>query len=151
MRNSLFLLLVLLSACGGSSNSEETASRGTDEPIQPAKEETLKTWTLSSYGSTDTPNQIAEGIQVTLQMDLKEGKISGVAACNNYFGSINGDEDPYRFGKMGSTRKLCADAAVNEMETTFLAMMEKVTKMTFENQQLVLEVEGDQRMTFSAM
>ncbi len=147
-----FVLLSLLSACGGGgsdSNQKDPATSESEAETATETQDPLKTWQLSSYGPKDALMPVGEGIEVTLRMDLKEGKVSGLAACNNYFGSIKEDSEPYRFGQMGSTRKMCADEAVNQMETTFLSMMEKVQSMKIENNTLLLEVEGDQMLVFN--
>jgi heat shock protein HslJ len=147
-----FVLLSFLSACGGGgsdSNQEDSASADTEAETGTEAKDPLKTWQLTSYGPKDAMKPVGEGIEVTLRMDLKEGKVSGLAACNNYFGSIKDDAEPYRFGQMGSTRKMCADEAVNQMETTFLSMLEKVQSMKIENNTLSLEVEGDQMLVFN--
>jgi len=144
-----FILLSFFSACGGGSDSKQEDPSTTETETETETKDPLKTWKLTSFGPEGAMNSVGEGIEVTLRMDLKEGKVSGLAACNNYFGSIKDDAEPYRFGPLGSTRKMCADEAVNQMETTYLGMMEKVKSMKIENNTLSLEVEGDQMLVFT--
>lgn len=141
----VFTLASLLTACGGS--KEEPA---TEEPTTTQAESELKTWMLTSYGPTASPQTVAEGIEVTLQMDLGEGRISGKSACNRYTGSINDDSAPYRFGPIAGTRMMCAEEAVNQMEMTYLQLMEKVTAMKIENGVLTLDVEGGQMLSYAS-
>ena len=66
---------------------------------------------------------------VTLEVDKASNKVNGLAACNNYFGTaeINGTE--FKVRGVGSTRKMCADNALMELESKYLATLDKVVSI----------------------
>ena len=72
-----------------------------------------------------TPTAISSPVPgSTLTMSFKDGQVSGSSGCNTYSGSytVNGDE--LTFGPTATTRKACADQAVTDQETAFLAALE---------------------------
>lgn len=55
----------------------------------------------------------------------KDGRAYGNAGCNHWFASYQLDGDAIRFGPVGSTRKMCAPALM-EQEHRFLEAIGKV-------------------------
>ena len=54
-----------------------------------------------------------------------DGKVSGSAGCNNYFGPYETDGDQVKVGPLASTRKMCAGSeGVMEQEANFLRALQ---------------------------
>lgn len=87
-------------------------------------------WRLKSYTDANgTTTRIDDELVVTLEIDESNNKVSGLAACNNYFGqaTINGSE--ISIDGIGTTRKMCPNEAAMELENTYTALLSKVTKI----------------------
>jgi heat shock protein HslJ len=85
-------------------------------------------WRLKSYTDADgKTTRINDEHVVTLEVDESTSKVSGIAACNNYFGQaeINGSE--ISIAGIGTTRKMCADESAMELEQTYTKMLSNVT------------------------
>ncbi|MCP5169547.1 MAG: META domain-containing protein [Hahellaceae bacterium] len=68
---------------------------------------------------------------------LKDGKVTGNAACNRYFGSFELNDDQLVFDQLASTQTYCADALMDQ-ELRFLQTMERVAAWRIENGVLLL-------------
>ncbi|MDO4763471.1 MAG: META domain-containing protein [Flavobacteriaceae bacterium] len=77
--------------------------------------------------------------EITLR--IEEGRVSGNASCNNYFGNVIIDTATRHFsvGKLGVTRKACSKMSP---ESYFLKMLEKTNKYRLNRG--VLELYQDQ-------
>ena len=60
----------------------------------------------------------------TLTLQPEEGRVTGSAGCNRYFGSYEKDGTALSFGQAGATMMACAHGM--ELERSFLSMLEKV-------------------------
>jgi heat shock protein HslJ len=80
--------------------------------------------------------QVSEGLKTPSITVAKEGRISGNASCNNFFGSFETD-DAFRlkFSKMGSTMMACTDMS---LERDFLQNLERVDNFTLNGDTLSL-------------
>ncbi|MCP8463592.1 META domain-containing protein [Pseudomonas sp. ZM23] len=63
---------------------------------------------------------------ITLTLD-GNGRAYGSAGCNHWFASYTLDGDTLTFGPAGSTRKMCADALM-EQEGRFLKMLGEIQR-----------------------
>lgn len=54
---------------------------------------------------------IAGGVEPSLVFN-PDGKVTGHAGCNGYFGSVIIDGEAMSFGNLGATRKLCPEPAM---------------------------------------
>ncbi|WP_196941864.1 META domain-containing protein [Pseudooceanicola algae] len=111
------LTLALLSAC-----REET-------PIDPET-----TWQLHSLNGATVP----DAGRATLII-AEEGRLHGVAPCNNYGGSWTGVGQDFRIYGVFSTRKGCPDLPA---ETAFFAALNRVTTVDPGKDRLGLEGPG---------
>ena len=70
---------------------------------------------------------------------FQDGRVSGSAGCNNYFGSytLAPGSEALEIGELATTRMMCEDA-VMEQETAFLDAMAAVTEYAVEDQSLTL-------------
>ena len=108
-------------------------------------ESALKVWTLRFYGDPGNLTPVPSDMEVTLTMDLKENRISGKAACNNYTGNLEGAA----VGTVVATKKACPGPAM-EMETTYLKMLDLVTNSTIEGDKMIMTLEDGRQLVFGA-
>lgn len=59
-----------------------------------------------------------------LTATFADGRISGTAGCNDYSGTYSVDDTKISIGPLASTLRACADPAVGEQESQFLAALE---------------------------
>ena len=64
---------------------------------------------------------VIDMLQSTLEFQ-EPGQAGGNAGCNRYFGSVSLNGNEVTFGQMGSTRKMCAPAIMDQ-EQKFLAAL----------------------------
>ena len=70
------------------------------------------------YGRTWIAEEVAGqpvtgGIEPSLVVE-SDGKVSGHAGCNGYFGSVIIDGEAMSFGNLGATRMACAEPAMSQ-------------------------------------
>jgi heat shock protein HslJ len=81
---------------------------------------------------------VINGTTVTLNFGA-DGKVSGSAGCNNYFGPYETEGDQIKVGPLGSTRKMCATPeGIMEQEAQFLAALQAGTTFKITGNQLVI-------------
>jgi len=156
MKNTLILLLpcLLLLSCGPKTSDavvEPPPIIVPDNPVGAQPEEApddKNLWTLKAYGPANTMENVPDDITITMQMDLRNDKVAGKAACNNYFGSLKESDEGYRISGIGSTMMACADDRLNRAEAKFLEMLGKVTGYSFQERQLIMEVAGGRQLVF---
>ena len=56
---------------------------------------------------------VADGIEPSLIV-AADGKVSGNAGCNGYFGSVIVDGEAISFGNLGATQKACPEPAMSQ-------------------------------------
>ena len=112
----------LLFACSNES------SINTQEKIQPI--ELQQEWQLVSI------DNIATKVFSSLNVD-EQLKASGNLACNNFFGSLDLQENKLRISKMGSTRKMC-EPDVNTVEMTVSSTLSTWSKVKISEKKLTL-------------
>lgn len=78
----------------------------------------------------------APGVTSTL-MIAEDGKVSGNAGCNGFFGSAIIDNDAISFGNLGSTRMACPEPAMGQ-EDRMLKALDSTRGYRLEEQDLVL-------------
>jgi len=108
-----------------------------------------KKWRLKSYTIDGVIKKVSARFNVTLEVDNSTHKVTGVAACNNYFGQgmINGNE--FSITGIGSTRKMCAKTEVMELEAVFLKFLEEVVAIPpIRSIMMTLRTASGDEMTF---
>lgn len=75
-------------------------------------------WSKETDGSGDQPART-----IHFQAD---GKVTGFASCNNFFGSFVATDKTLEIGPLGTTRKACPEP-IMQQETAFLAAIESTT------------------------
>lgn len=74
---------------------------------------------------------------LTLTLDV-DGRAYGSGGCNHWFGSYQLDGENLSFGPLGSTRKMCAEALMEQEQHYFEALSEVQRWDTSATQQLQL-------------
>lgn len=98
----LALVGLVLVACGDDVNV------GSDE------------WVLQSYGDANNPGVMPDDAEATLAFDPTEGRVSGVAFCNRYFGPYELDGNNLSFEMLAQTEMACMGPNMMEAESAYL-------------------------------
>ena len=110
-------------------------------------------WTLVSYGDPNDPQAVLEGSEITAEFDSAEGRVSGSAGCNSYFGAYEVDGDRLTVGPVGSTEMYCMDPEnVMDQETAYLAALQSAASYQIVGDQLrIASEDGATVLTFAMM
>ena len=85
----------------------------------------------------------------TITFEPAEHKVSGVAACNRYFGTYSeADVRKLTLGQMGTTRMMCRNM---QQESEFLKMLGEVDSYTIDGDMLILQKDGEVISIFQAL
>lgn len=124
----------LLVACGGApaGSAENTAAEleGTE-------------WRLVEYGPADAPVASRPEPPITLTFE-EDGRIGGSGGCNSYGGTYQLDGQSLTMGQIQSTLMACADAAVTQQESAYLAALGSATTLQLDGDELTMAYEGGQ-------
>jgi heat shock protein HslJ len=104
-----------------------------------------RTWVVSELvvdGSAVAP---LEGTVITAKFE--DGGVSGIASCNNYFGSYTVDGDSLSFGPLGSTLMAC-EGPIQDQETAYLTLLSQVDAYAVDGDTLTLRSGGADIITF---
>ena len=95
-------------------------------------------WQLTHY-LDDAGEMTAGSPDITVDIEFSEGKLSGGAGCNRYFGGYElADDDQIRFtSQMGSTQMACAPQ-INRQEQLYLALLPQTASWKLEQGRLTL-------------
>lgn len=74
---------------------------------------------------------IVDRSMITLQFP-GEGRVAGSTGCNRYFGTVSIDGDRLSFSQLGSTRRACVPALMNQ-EQRFLEVIQSVSSYRIED------------------
>ena len=126
-----YLLPLLLFSCTATQQIEEKP----DTPLQLQGEWTLQTLRgVAPAASIPLPS---------LQIDLKENRISGNGGCNNYFASIEScSPTTLSFSAIGATRMLCLSDNIEN--AYFQTLQEVATYKIQENSLSLLNKQGEE-------
>lgn len=91
-----------------------------------------RTWVAEELSGKPT----AEGVTSTLVVS-EDGRVSGQAGCNGYFGSVIIDGAGMSFGNLGATRKACPEPMMAQ-ETSLLAALDNTRGYRLEEGDLLL-------------
>jgi heat shock protein HslJ len=133
-----FLVLTLVGIVIVATDDKDTSS-GTSSSIEDESSNNVSTdfsnevssWQLTSLVVAGDQVVIPEQANVTLNID--NSSFSGVAACNNYFGSFNYEEDKIVVSPIGSTQMFCQPPELMDLETQYLQALQSVTTASMQN------------------
>ena len=137
MRNTIKVLLAIflvsalwLAACGAGAEALED-----------------KTWVLESYGEPDSLKTVLEDTEINITFDSDEGKVTGSAGCNGYFGEYEVSGNKLSFpGPIGSTLMSCGEE-IDEQEILYLSALEDTESFKIEGDKLTINC-GQQVLVF---
>ena len=116
------ILLLLLSACGGSLSSDPL--KGT-------------AWTLTAIN--DTPALANTSVTV----EFADGQLGGSSGCNSYGGAYKASGNKITTDSINMTLMACLDAGVMEQESAFLGILQNAQTFELtEDQLLILSSDG---------
>ena len=96
-----------------------------------------RNWVVSQVLGTPA----APGVTATLLI-AEDGKVSGNAGCNGFFGSAIIDNDAISFGNLGTTRIACPEPAMGQ-EDRMLQALDSTRGYRLDSENLVLlDAEG---------
>lgn len=82
-----------------------------------------------------------------ISLEFASGQMSGHGPCNSLFGTYTLKDGALRFGPIGRSKKMCANADVMAMEDKLLAFLSKVERMERIGPTLVLRTADDGKMS----
>ena len=108
-----------------------------------------KTWVLTSING----NPVVSGSRVTMEIQPSmpdQGRISGKAPCNNYFGGYRIANNKISFTPLGATKMMCQMPAMNQ-EQKYLDAFPKLDSIEFKPDQLILKnSKGDEVLMYAS-
>lgn len=128
-----FLLILALGACAGAAGGSEADLNGTS-------------WTLESYGGQELISD------TNMTATFSSGEVSGSASCNQYFASYEVKGDQITLEGLGWTEMACLNPeGIMEQEMAIMALLGKAVSYQIEDGKLLLQVEGGQKLVFTAL
>ncbi len=139
MKISLFILSVsfsfVLLSCGSSNNSKHILN----SPFENTK------WILYNM---DGKEFISEN-QSYIVFNTIDSKVTGAAACNNFFGKFKKSGSSLTFEPLASTKKACPEL---EKETSFMKAIEKTASYKISGNKLSLsDLNGNVILVFKSL
>ena len=102
-----------------------TSTRGADLIYRALSARALRgPWLVTSYFRPGAVVSVSAGTTITADFTGKQ--ISGNAGCNNYSGPYKTDETKIRIGPVAATQRACAEAAITQQESEYLAALDTV-------------------------
>ena len=106
-----------------------------------------KTWVLESYGEPDSLNTVLEDTEITATFDSTEGKVTGSAGCNHYFGGYELSGSKLSFpGPIAATEMWCGEQ-LDQQERQYLNALMDAESFKIEGDKLTINC-GQQVLIF---
>lgn len=143
-RNMLIIICLLAaSACSAPDGATESAPATESKTMDIQSQ----TWRLSRLGDKAMPD---DEKAPTLSFDAAASRLTGFAGCNRYFGDYKLAGTKLTLGPVGSTKRLCDQAAM-AIEDRFLAALSGGTlELSAADQVLTLKGSGGESLEFAA-
>jgi putative lipoprotein len=93
-------------------------------------------WLLEDLGGRG----VIDNLQTKLKFD-SQGRISGLAGCNQYFGQYKLNGGNLKISNIASTRKACSEAVANQ-ESLFLNALERAYQIRIDGPYLLIYSKG---------
>ena len=118
--------------------------------VPPAPEPLVgATWTLDSLYTADAVSSVIAGTTITAVFG-EDGRVSGSAGCNNYFGSYTVTGSSLSTSSIGSTKMYCQGTGIMQQENTYLASLGKTAGFTISGNRLSLaDANGTTLLSFT--
>jgi heat shock protein HslJ len=109
-------------------------------------------WILTSFtNAAGELEDVMSGTQVTLE--FTDGKLSGNAGCNSYFGDYRADTHNLAVGSIASTEMFCTNPeGVMEQESEYLRRLLSAVSYTIDGENLTIaNADGEAVLIFSVL
>ena len=116
----------------------------TDERDEMAEQVYERKWIVSQIEG----GPAAPGVTSTLLI-AEDGKVSGNAGCNGYFGSAIIDNDAIAFGNLGTTRMACPEPAMGQEDRVLEALDSTRGYRLDKNDLILLDAGGNSILRFT--
>lgn len=118
--------------------------------VPPAPQPLVGTnWTLDSFYKGDAVSSVISGTSITAIFS-DDGKVSGSAGCNRYFGSYTTTGSSLSIGSLGSTKMHCTGEGIMLQEMQYLAALEKTGGFSIAGNRLSLaDANGTTLLSFT--
>ena len=144
-QESAYLMLLSKAASVTTGNDRLTFADATGTTIlsyarivPPAPEPLAGTnWTLDSFYTGDAVSSVISGTTITAVFN-EDGRVSGSAGCNNYFGTYTVSGNSLSISSIGSTKMNCPGRGVILQESTYLTSISKAASFTISGTRLSL-------------
>lgn len=107
---------------------------------------TGQTWTLYRTGRGTQYDTLLRARKPTIKFE--NGRVTGDAGCNTYFGGYTARASALKLGPLGATKKACVFPAEGLLEARFLNSLAKVKRYGVSNGFLVLYTTDRETLTF---
>jgi heat shock protein HslJ len=102
-----------------------TSTRGADLIYRALSARALRgDWIVTSYFRPGAVVSVISGTTIT--SNFGRSKVSGNAGCNNYSGPYETDDTKVRIGPVAATQRACAEVALTQQESEYLAALDTV-------------------------
>lgn len=133
-------------------DGQEWSTEGYESPTSGAKATLFERladmeWLLVQLTLDGASQTVSEEVESTFRCDAN-GRYSGNAGCNNYFGQFTEEDGALATGPIGTTMMACPPPK-SQRETAYLAALGQTTHLELEGHRLVLRnQDGDTEMVF---
>jgi heat shock protein HslJ len=106
-------------------------------------------WTLDSFYTGDAVSSVITGTTITAVFG-EDGRVTGSAGCNNYFGSYTVTGKSLSIGSTGSTKMNCPGRGIMLQESAYLTSLGKTATFTISGNRLSLaDANGAKLLSFT--
>jgi len=99
-------------------------------------------WSLQAFGDRGAPTPVIQGTRVTAAFG-QEGRVSGVAGCNSYFGEFKVAGKKLSISALGATKMYCTSPeGVMPQEAAFLDAMARAESFDMQGTELRVPYDG---------
>ncbi len=114
-----------------------------DKPDKQAERLYGYTWIVEEVGGWP----VAGGVEPKLVVN-PDGKVSGHAGCNGFFGSVIIDGEAISFGNLGATRMACPEPAMSQEDNLLRALDSTRGYRLLDGSLVLLDGDGDALVRF---
>lgn len=104
-------------------------------------------WEVVSVGTSLGQYRALDKTAGPITVNIEDGKISGFAGCNRYFGNLTTSDRNIQIGAVATTRKLCPESTIMEREGAFVKFLSEVKTFSQTSTYLFLRT-ADSRSLF---
>ena len=143
----VFCVLPIVVGCNPAPQGEPTVPRGA-APTVKAQSRALELARTEWVVTEIQGDPVASEVRSTMAFD-DEGKVTGSAGCNRYFGAYSVDGDSISFGHLAATQMMCPPEQM-EQESRFLEVLGRAERFEESGGALVLSfADGGETMVLS--